>query len=226
MSLCEVEVGKQLNVELDGLLYLRDFDEFVGSVAAAALTGAHLEAGTTEECLVAQGGAAVGRAAQFDGAAHEGVLRTDATGFEAHTARHDIALKMLANALQYFLVGLHFIGAHINDKGATVGHHIVLGASIDEGDGHLGGAQEGTDFRELRVANPRYVVDGMIDSIVALLSGGMSRTAVGGAVENHESAFGYGRLHACGFADECHIDVWKQGQYAFYAAGTTNFLLG
>ena len=133
---------------------------------------------------------------------------------------------MLANALQHFLVGLHFIGAHIHDKGATVGHHIVLGASIDEGDGHLGGAQEGTDFRELRVANPRYVVDGMIDGIVAFLPGGMPGTTMGRAVEYHESAFGNGRLHAGGFANERHIDVRKQGQYAFDAAGTTHFLLG
>ena len=71
VSLCEAEVRKQLDVELDSLFNFGDFDVFVGCVAATALPGAHLEAGAGEKRLVAQGGAAVGCAAQFDGAAHE-----------------------------------------------------------------------------------------------------------------------------------------------------------
>ena len=47
-----------------------------------------------------------------------------------------------------------------------------------------------------------------------------------GAVEDHESAFGYGGLHACGFADECHIDGGKQGEDALDAACAADFLFG
>ena len=133
---------------------------------------------------------------------------------------------MLANALEHFLVGLHLVGAYIDDKGAAVGNDIVLGASVDEGDGHLCGAQKRTDLGELGVAQPLDVVECMIDGVVALLASGMSRAAVSGAVEHHESAFGNGRLHASGLTDECHIDGREQGQHAFDAACATDFFLG
>ena len=78
--LCEVEASEELGVELDSLLDFGDFDVFVGSVTAAALSGAHLEAGAGEQSLVTHGGTAVGGATEFNGAAHKGVFGADSAG--------------------------------------------------------------------------------------------------------------------------------------------------
>lgn len=50
-----LEVGKQLHIQRDGIVYLADFDIFIRRVGAGRLAGAEFERGKAHEGLVTQG---------------------------------------------------------------------------------------------------------------------------------------------------------------------------
>ena len=105
-------------------------------------------------------------------------------------------------------------------------YDVVLCAGVDDGGGHAHGPEEVRLARELVVAQPRDVVDGVEYGVVALLACCVACASVGSAVEHHESLLGHCGLHPGGLSDEGHVDVWQQWQCSLYAVAAGDFLLG
>ena len=53
----------------------------------------------------------------------------------------EFALHVFLKHGEDFLVCVAFVAAHVDGKGAGVGNHVVLCASIDDGDGGFHGSQ-------------------------------------------------------------------------------------
>lgn len=123
-------------------------------------------------------------------------------------------------------VGITFVGTHINDEATRVGDDIVLRAGFYHSDSGFHGTEERRYAFETVCLNELYVFDGFVDGIDAFVAGSVSGLSVCGAVEHHESFFGYGGVHSGGFAYECHVDVRQSGEYCLNATETGYFLFG
>ena len=116
--------------------------------------------------------------------------------------RLHLALEMLADELEDFLVVVELVGADIHEHRALIRNHIVLGSGIHHGERHLGWSKELAHFFELVVTNPAHVIQRLVDSVYSFVSCRMSALAMSYHIQHHQSLFCYGRVHTGRFAHD------------------------
>ena len=169
-----INLIKETDVGFDGGGDFRDADEFVSTVGTGGFARTQLQRGEGHEGLVAQRG----RTERFQThrltAAHDGVLRVDAGGMKTEGAGGDLTLQTLLQELKDKLVLIEFVGAYINDHLTTVGHYIVLGAGMNHGNIHDGGAQKVAHLAELMGVEEMKVFESFINGIDTFTTGSMA----------------------------------------------------
>ena len=217
---------EQFAIFLHGIADFGEKDVFVGGVGAGGGAGTIFKGGKGHQRLIAQRGRAEGSAAEGNGAPNQGVGQFDAGGTEAGGARFDVAANLPADEFEQFLVGIAFVGAHIDDEAAGVGHDVVLRACLNLGDAHLHRSEQvGLTGEELG-AEPMDVGQCFVNGIDAFIAGGMSCFAVGSAVQDHQSFLCHGGLHLGGLSDDGDIHLRQAGQGFLDAILAGHFLFG
>ena len=122
--------------------------------------------------------------------------------------------------VEHLFVGVEFVGAHIYNGLAQVGHHIVLRAGLNNRSLHHGGTEKVAHPFKTVVANPAQVVEHLVECVHALAPCRMSALAPGGHVYHHQSFLSHRRLHARWLTHNGHIHAGQQGQHASNAIGS------
>ena len=144
LSVSEGEVGvEQLDVEIYGFADFAEPDIFVGGMGACGVAGPQFERREGHERLVAERGRAVGLFAHGEQLPDKGMAGVDAAGAQPCGAGLDIACDMRFYNVQYLLVGIEFVYPDVDGECASVGHLVVGGTGLDDGDAHLNGTQKG-----------------------------------------------------------------------------------
>ena len=142
----------------------------------------------------------------------ERVIRVDVRGMQAEGMCVDITLDMRANDVVDLLVGVVFVGAHVDEHPAFVRDDIVLRTRMNYRERHLRGTEERTHLLKAKIPNPSHVVEGFIDRVDTLVACRMTTLAVAHDVEHHQSFLRDGGLHARRLAHDGHVDMGQQRQ--------------
>ena len=102
------------------------------------------------------------------------MLRVDAGGMKTEGAGGDLTLQMLLQELKDKLILIEFVGAYIDNHLTTVGHYIVLGAGMNHGNIHDGGAQKVAHLAELMGMEEMKVFEGFINGIDTFTTGSVA----------------------------------------------------
>ena len=94
---------------------------------------------------------------------------------------------------------------------------------MDDRDAHLHRSEEIAFFRELIGVEPLDIFHGKRDRIDPFVPGGVPGFAGAHAIQDHQSFFGYGWLHAGRFANDGKCDRGKVGKGAFQPVLAGNF---
>lgn len=217
---------EQFAIFLHGIADFREADKLIGGVGAGRRARTIFKGREGHQRLVAQRGRAEGRAAESHGALHQGMSQFDAGGTEAGGARFNVAAHLPSDEFKQFLVGIALIGAHVHHEATGIRHDVVLRARLNLGDTHLHRSEQVGLKGEEVGAEPVYVGQCFVDGIDAFIAGSMSRFAVGGAVQDHQSFLCHGGLHLGGLADDGDIHLRQAGQGFLDAILAGHFLFG